>query len=98
MNRCFGGQCRLHHQVTRIGELGTGLFVRSVLRLLVIANVIPCFAILITLVMEEMRSVETSVFTRATRRNIPEDVGFHSHRRECLKSYTALTGCSVPER
>jgi hypothetical protein len=33
-------------------------------------------------------SSETSVFTRATRRNNPEDTILHSHRRENLKSYT----------
>jgi hypothetical protein len=27
------------------------------------------------------------VLIRATRRNIPEDIIFHSHRRENLKSY-----------
>jgi hypothetical protein len=32
------------------------------------------------------------IITRATRRNIPEDTILHSHRRENLKSYIALTG------
>jgi hypothetical protein len=34
---------------------------------------------------------QTSVLTRAARRNIPEDDIHHSHRRENLKSYIALT-------
>jgi hypothetical protein len=33
-------------------------------------------------------SSETSVLTRATRRNNPEDTILHSQRRENLKSYT----------
>jgi hypothetical protein len=32
-------------------------------------------------------SSETSVLTRATRRNNPEDTILHSHRRENFKSY-----------
>jgi hypothetical protein len=32
-------------------------------------------------------SSETSVLTRATRRNNPEDTILHSHRRENLKSF-----------
>jgi hypothetical protein len=37
-------------------------------------------------------SSETSVLTRATRRNNPEDTIIHSHRRENLKSYK----CGLP--
>jgi hypothetical protein len=49
------------------------VFLRSMRRLLVIANVVPSSPILVTLIMEELRSYETSVLTRGTRRNISED-------------------------
>jgi hypothetical protein len=42
--------------------------------------------ILVTLIMEAMLSSKTSVLTRATRRNIPDDGILHSHRRENLRS------------
>jgi hypothetical protein len=68
-----------------------------VLRLLFTANV-ASLPIPVTLMMDAIRSSETSVLTRATRRNISQDGILHSHRRENLKSYVALTDWALYRR
>jgi hypothetical protein len=56
------------------------VFLRSMLRLLLTANVVPSSPILVILLVETIHSSETSVLRRASRRNITEGGILHRLR------------------
>jgi hypothetical protein len=69
-----GMLCRVDLVRTDVSEDPSALvFLCSVHRLLVTANVVLSSPILVILMMEALLSPETSVLTRVTQRNIPED-------------------------
>jgi hypothetical protein len=63
-------------------------------RLLVTASVVPSSPTFVTLMMEALISFETSVLTRATRRNIPENasVVFLTHQFQHVMSNQTANG------
>jgi hypothetical protein len=102
-NRLFGGRERsggsryspLHPQSEfHTSFLSLFVFLRSVPRLLVTANV-PSSPIHVTLMMDGLRSYETSVLTRCALSNIPKDAILHSHRHENLKSYIIIHNFAI---
>jgi hypothetical protein len=78
-------------RATRIYGLETTLSITSNRSKLRAANVVPSSPILVTLMMEAIRSYVMSVLTRTKRCNTQEYGILHNHRRESLKYYFICT-------
>jgi hypothetical protein len=61
--------------------------IASLIRVTRIGELGPTLAVISNCSTLRRSSSETSLLTRATRRNIPEEDILHRHRRENLKSY-----------
>jgi hypothetical protein len=72
-DRSFGGMYRLLHQGNKNRRGRNNVNSNKQTEALVTANVVPNSPILVTLIMQAIRSSETSILTRATQRNILED-------------------------
>jgi hypothetical protein len=70
------------------------VFLRRVRRLPVTANVVPSSQIIVTLMMEALRSSGRLVLARATRRDIPEDGILHV--RFALRQYNSGLHFRIP--
>jgi hypothetical protein len=61
-----------------------------------VTRIVELRTILVALLKETLNFAETSVLTRATRRNIPDDAILLSHRSENLKSYVSINLSFTP--